>query len=70
MTDETRKLLEAMLVFLESRKQAIKACKDYAVLNKDYIGEQFEKGRLVEADYVIHELKNDLGLLHIEVIEE
>lgn len=62
MTDETRKLLEAMLVFLESRKSAIKSVLDYMVSEENEIGEQYAKGRLVEIDYVIWELKHDLRI--------
>lgn len=62
MTDETRKLLVAMLVFLESRKSAIKSVLDYMVSEENEIGEQYAKGRLVEIDYVIWELKHDLRI--------
>lgn len=62
MTDETRKLLEAMLVFLESRKQAIKVVLDLAISEKNKSGEQYAKGRLAEIDCVIWELKHDLRI--------
>lgn len=62
MTDETRKLLEAMIVFLKSRKSAIKAVLDYAVSEENGNGADFAKGRLVEIDYVICELQNDLKI--------
>lgn len=68
MTDETRKLLEAMLGFLESRKSAINVVLEYnrSIGNKDE--EMLTKGRLVELGCVISELKHDLRI-PIEVEE-
>lgn len=62
MTDETRKLLEAMLGFLESRKSAINVVVEYnrSIGNKDE--EMFTMGRSAEIDSVIRSLKIDLGI--------